>query len=78
MRCPKCHTENPDERKFCHECGAKLVLVCPQCGSENFPGDKFCGECGYDLAQPEEVSPIDYNQPQSYTPKFLADKSASW
>jgi predicted ATPase/class 3 adenylate cyclase len=26
------------------------------------------------LSQPEQVTPIDYSEPQSYTPKFLADK----
>lgn len=46
MECPKCHTENPESRKFCRECGHKLSLVCPECGTENTPGDKFCGECG--------------------------------
>ena len=51
MKCPKCQAENPDERKFCRECGTKLLLVCPQCGSENLPGDKFCGECGQRLEE---------------------------
>jgi class 3 adenylate cyclase/tetratricopeptide (TPR) repeat protein len=74
MECLKCQTKNPEARKFCRECGAKLLLPCPQCGMENFPGDKFCGECGCDLTQPTEAPPIDYKEPQSYTPKFLADK----
>ncbi len=26
------------------------------------------------LRKPEEPTPVDYSQPQSYTPKFLADK----
>jgi class 3 adenylate cyclase/tetratricopeptide (TPR) repeat protein len=34
----------------------------------------FCDECGHDLVKPEEAPPIDYAKPQSYTPKFLADK----
>ncbi len=34
----------------------------------------FCDECGHDLREPEEGPPIDYGQPQSYTPKFLAEK----
>jgi signal transduction histidine kinase len=25
MKCPKCQTENPGTRKFCKECGAKLI-----------------------------------------------------
>jgi class 3 adenylate cyclase/tetratricopeptide (TPR) repeat protein len=49
MKCPKCQTENPETRKFCLECAAKLVLVCAQCGTENLPPDKFCGECGQTL-----------------------------
>ena len=74
MKCSECQSENPETRKFCRECGAKLLLVCSECNAENFPGDKFCGECGHDLSRPEEAPPIDYNQPQSYTPKFLAEK----
>jgi class 3 adenylate cyclase/tetratricopeptide (TPR) repeat protein len=49
-------------------------LVCPQCGYENLPVDKFCGECGHALSEPKEAPPIDYSEPQSYTPKHLAEK----
>ena len=56
MKCPKCQTENSQTRKFCRECGTKLLPVCPQCGYENFPGDKFCGGCGHRL---EEVAETD-------------------
>jgi len=74
MKCPKCQTENPETRKFCSECGAKLLLICPQCGFENLPKDKFCGECGAALEKAKEAPPINYSEPKSYTPKFLADK----
>ena len=74
MKCPQCSAENSETRKFCRECGEKLVLKCPKCNSENLPGDKFCGDCGCDLAKPDEYPPIDYKEPQSYTPKHLADK----
>jgi len=54
MECPKCLTKNPDTRKFCRECGHKILLICPQCSFENIPGDKFCGECGYKLTELSE------------------------
>jgi class 3 adenylate cyclase/tetratricopeptide (TPR) repeat protein len=74
MKCPKCSTDNAETRKFCRECGEKLLIKCPKCESENLPDDKFCGECGCDLSKPTEAPAIDYKEPQSYTPKFLQDK----
>ena len=50
------------------------MQVCPQCGSECLLEDEFCGECGHPLGAVEPTPSIDYSQPQSYTPKFLADK----
>src|SRR5262245_16369797 len=46
MRCVSCGFENPQEIKFCHECGSALKNRCPSCGSENPLSGKFCGECG--------------------------------
>ena len=74
MRCQECQTENPASRKFCRECGTKLLLACPQCGPENLPDDKFCGECGYSFKNLKTETLIDYSEPHSYTPKYLADK----
>ena len=54
MKCPKCQTENPEEWKFCRECGENLLLVCPRCEHKNLPGDKFCGECGIKLEETVE------------------------
>ena len=36
--------------------------------------NNFCDECGYDLAKPKKTPALDYSTPQSYTPKYLADK----
>ncbi|MFB0533297.1 MAG: AAA family ATPase [Desulfatiglandales bacterium] len=55
MKCPKCQTENPEADKFCHECGAKLLLTCPQCGAEVLAGDKFCRKCGQRLKELTET-----------------------
>ena len=49
-------------------------MKCPKCQLEIPKDSKFCKECGHNL-QPA-ISPISktYAHPQSYTPKFLADK----
>ena len=80
MKCPKCHSENPGTKKFCYECGAKLLRACPQCGSEILPADKFCGECGHNLAPPSQPSPkeISFDEKirkiQKYLPRGLTEK----
>ena len=72
MKCPKCQFENLKEAKFCNACGCKLELACPNCNKPNPPGSRFCNKCGHNLQVPQK--PPDYSEPQSYTPKFLADK----
>ena len=75
MKCPKCQFENTkEEAKFCVKCGAKLGLICPECNCENETDNLFCYNCGHDLRKPQDTVPIDYEKPQSYTPKHLADK----
>jgi class 3 adenylate cyclase/tetratricopeptide (TPR) repeat protein len=85
MKCSQCQAENPERRKFCRECGAKLSLPCPKCGSENIPGDRFCGECGHDLtvfAPPlpkaisfeEKLKKIQRYLPGGLTEKILAER----
>jgi len=74
MICPECRNEIPEGSKFCKECGAKIELSCSGCGKTIPPDSKFCPECGHDLRQPKDPPNFDYQHPQSYTPKHLADK----
>ena len=74
MKCPKCRFDNREGAKFCGECGHKFEITCSECGANNRAGNKFCDECGHALKEPTETPAIDYSKPQSYTPKFLADK----
>jgi class 3 adenylate cyclase len=74
LNCPKCQFENPEGMKFCGECGSKLELVCAGCEARILVGKKFWRECGHDLKTRKEPTPINYVQPQSYTPKHLAEK----
>ena len=83
MRCPECNTENPEGKKFCRKCGAKLASACPQCAAEILPGDRFCGECGHNLSHPSEPSPRELSfdekleKIQRYLPKGLTEKILS-
>lgn len=73
MKCPKCGFENREGVKFCEECGTEMKIQCPDCGAKISPERKFCGECGTKLAVGEKP-PVDYSQPQSYTPSFLSER----
>jgi tetratricopeptide (TPR) repeat protein len=76
MKCPKCQIENPETRKFCKECGARLVLVCPHCHFENLPTDKFCGECGKSLAPAEkELTTSEPEGERKYVTAMFSDLS---
>jgi class 3 adenylate cyclase len=77
MKCPKCRVENKEDAGFCNKCGAKLEMVCPKCGRVNPLGSNYCDKCGHALGEPGRAPLIDYSQPESYTPKFLADKIMS-
>jgi len=34
MKCPKCAFDNPEDARFCAECGGPIEFHCPQCGEE--------------------------------------------
>ena len=76
MKCPKCQFNNREGGKFCKKCGSKLELQCPSCGFTYEPDSLFCDECGFKLTEtsPYPTLPSEFSQPDSYTPKFLADK----
>lgn len=75
MKCSNCQYDNPNEARFCGECGTKLEIKCQSCGKENPPINKFCYECGHKLS--ESVKPakaLNLDEPQSYIPEHLAQK----
>ena len=73
-RCPQCQHDNPGDAKFCLECGLRLALKCLTCGTELPSGAKFCKECGQAVAGPALSPPARFGNPDSYTPKHLAER----
>ena len=71
--CPKCHTANPKEARFCFSCGAALEAGtvsaappesvwtdsthCPKCGAERLPQAQFCSNCGASFAGLSSAGP---------------------
>jgi len=51
--CPNCGFQNPQNTKFCGNCGKSLLVqpgvACPKCGTMNAAGAKFCSNCGNPL-----------------------------
>jgi predicted amidophosphoribosyltransferase len=83
MQCPKCQTLNPEGKKFCRQCGAKLSLSCPRCTAEILPGDNFCGACGLNLTHHFEPDPrgLSFDEMiqrmQRYLPRGLTERVLS-
>ena len=51
ITCPTCHTDTPEQSRFCYRCGHHMVVQnsCPACQSELPSEAKFCSDCGYKL-----------------------------
>jgi class 3 adenylate cyclase/tetratricopeptide (TPR) repeat protein len=73
MLCPRCQSENRNDRRFCSKCAAPLAIVCASCGFSNEPDDEFCGGCAQPL-RAVVVAPLKFQSLETYTPKHLAEK----
>jgi len=69
MKCPNCQYENPEDAKFCEQCGAQLLYKCPGCGAEVNPTARFCKECGHSLVEPTTTLPT----PPSHEPSSFVN-----
>ncbi len=49
MICSSCQAKNPDQAKFCMQCGATLANTCPQCNTELPAEARFCFRCGHQI-----------------------------
>ena len=45
--CPQCESENPDNNKFCQQCGNSLTeKECHECGTKVDYSEENCLNCG--------------------------------
>jgi class 3 adenylate cyclase/tetratricopeptide (TPR) repeat protein len=83
MKCTQCQFENPDNAKFCIECGAPMEFHCPQCGAITPVTGKFCMECGHNLSGSAEKPTADISfdekirKIQKYLPEGITEKILS-
>lgn len=51
VTCPKCHTDTPEQSRYCYRCGHQMIAqnVCPSCSNDLPTEAKFCLHCGYKL-----------------------------
>jgi hypothetical protein len=83
MRGPRCQAKDPDNPRFCKECGVRLALACSQCGSEISPGNPGpahaqdrLGDVSYDRDQLDDV--LSENNEAVRLAPFILGLSVNW
>ena len=86
-KCSQCGAENPDNAKFCHNCGSKDFSIksdgniCPKCGKTNVKDAKFCHSCGASLNSNSSSSSStiknDFSSSDKKSASSFADKNIS-
>src|SRR5689334_9395495 len=74
MKCPRCHTENPDNARFCINCGTALSIQCSNCGTELPANARFCSNCGQPVKVSTPVDEVRLTHLAAATPTHLAEK----
>lgn len=51
ITCPKCHTDTPEQSRYCYRCGHSMVAqnLCPSCRKDLPTEAAFCLHCGFKL-----------------------------
>lgn len=79
--CPNCSHKNPEEAKFCQNCGQQLAGTCTNCGTPNEADAKFCMDCGKPLkhlshtTEETRLSVLQQSAPEVLREKMRASSS---
>src|SRR5262249_18527258 len=74
MNCPRCQTSNPENAKFCLNCGTALTAVCSNCNTPLPSGARFCMNCGQPVTAASPVDESRLTRLVANTPSQLAEK----
>jgi class 3 adenylate cyclase len=77
MICPQCRTDNPEEARFCLNCGSVLVQKCANCQAELLPEARFCMHCGHPARAHTAQDEAQLNRLTAAAPPPLAEKVRS-
>ena len=71
MNCSRCGHENPDNSRFCAQCGNQLERTCPVCSAAVGADDRFCSNCGTSLTGTGQTTDRDHTE---YVPEEMLSK----
>ncbi len=74
MHCPHCQTDNPDDARFCLNCGKALTQRCRNCQTELPTRACFCMQCGQPVSPSTPVDDARLTRLAAATPALLAQK----
>jgi class 3 adenylate cyclase len=77
MLCPHCQTNNPDNARFCSNCGQELVRKCSNCKSTLAPDALFCMHCGQPVQKQSQVDDNRLSRLTAGVPGSLVQKMVS-
>lgn len=68
MLCSNCQTRNPENARFCFNCGSELEIPCQNCGASLRPGARFCHNCGHPVISYSRQAGVTLQPEPSETP----------
>ena len=74
MHCPRCQTDNPENARYCLNCGLAFERRCTNCQTELPPGARFCMACGQPILEQTPADADRLSRLTAATPGTLQQK----